>query len=107
MAAAIHTARQRGDEVAIPPVVVAQSIRGGSRDAPIHRLVHASHVPFVGLRIARRAGELLGMSGLNDAADALVMAEALRRGPAIVVTSDPDDMKLLAGGRSSVRIIAV
>jgi predicted nucleic acid-binding protein len=44
---------------------------------------------------------------MRDAADALVMAEALRAGPSVLLTSDPSDMIRLAGNRRSVRIVAV
>jgi hypothetical protein len=69
--------------------------------------LHAVFVPFIGLRLARRAGELLGVSGTSDAVDALIMAEALRGGPALILTSDPDDMYHLADGHESVRIVPV
>jgi hypothetical protein len=103
----MRVAVSRGDEIVVPPVVVTQAIRGGPRDAPIHRLLNAVHVPFVGLRLARRAGELLGEAGTSDAADGLVMAEALRTGPSILLTSDLEDMARLAGNRASVRVVAV
>ncbi|MDQ2847352.1 MAG: PIN domain-containing protein [Actinomycetota bacterium] len=107
VAAALRIATERGDEVVIPSVVVAQAIRGGPRDAPIHRLLHAVRVSFVGLRLARQAGELLGATGMNDAVDALVMAEALRGGPSVILTSDTADMARLAGHRQTVRIVQV
>jgi hypothetical protein len=107
IAAAIRLAHDRGDEIVVPSVVVAQSIRGGPRDAPIHRLLHSVFVPFIGLRLARRAGELLGASGTSDAADALIMAEALRSLPAVILTGDSDDMHRLADGQRSVHIISV
>jgi hypothetical protein len=107
VAAAIRLAHDRGDEIVVPSVVVAQSIRGGPRDAPIHRLLHSVFVPFIGLRLARRAGELLGTSGTSDAADALIMAEALRTLPALILTGDPDDMHRLADGQRSVRVVSI
>jgi len=107
VAAAFRMAHERGDEIVVPPIVVAQTTRGGPRDAPVHRLLRTVEVPFIGLRLARLAGELLGAAGMRDAADALVMAEALRTGPSILLTSDPSDMTLLAGNRRSVRIVAV
>jgi hypothetical protein len=105
--AAFRIAHEREDEIVIPPIVVAETIRGGPRDAPIHRLLRAVRVPFVGLRLARFAGALLGAAGMRDAADALVMAEALRTGPSVLLTSDPSDMIRLAGNRRSVRVVAV
>jgi len=103
----LRTAQLQGSEVIVPAVVVAQTIRGGRRDAAIYRLLHAVRVSFVGVRLARVAGELLVMSGLSDAVDALVMAEALRNPPAVLLTGDPDDMTRLAASRPGVRIVPV
>lgn len=107
VAAAIRVAHDRGDEIVVPSVVVAQSIRGGPRDAPIHRLLHSVFVSFIGLRLARRAGDLLGASRTSDAADALIVADALRSLPAVILTSDPDHMRRLADGQGSVRIVSI
>ena len=107
VAAYFRTAADRGDEVVVPAVVVAQVIRGGPRDSPVHRLLNAVRVSPVDLRLARRAGELLGRAGISDAVDALVMAEAMRSGPSVLLTSDPDDMNLLAPTPESVRIVRV
>lgn len=93
--------------VVVPPIVVTQTIRGHAADAGVYRLLRTMWVPFVGKRLARVAGELLGTAGLDDAADAQVVAEAIRSGPSILLTSDPDDITRLAGGRSDVRVVAI
>lgn len=103
----IRIAVDRGDEVVVPAVVVAQAIRGGPRDAPVHRLLNALRVSAVDLRLARRAGELLGHTGLSDAVDALVMAEASRSGPAVLLTSDADDMSVLDQNSGFVRVVRI
>ena len=100
-------AREDDAAVIVPPVVVTQSLRGGQKDAPVHRLLHVVWVPFVGKRMARAAGELLGATGLSDAADAQVVAEAIRSGPSVLLTSDPRDMSGLAGDRKDVLIVSV
>ncbi|MFN2569471.1 MAG: PIN domain-containing protein [Candidatus Dormibacteria bacterium] len=107
VAAMIRSAHQRGDEIAVSPVVVAETIRGGREDASVHRLLNAVRVTFVGLRLGRLAGELLGGSQMSSATDALVMAEAVRSGNAILLTSDPNDMRRLARDRPSVVIVPV
>ena len=107
VAAPMRIAADRGDEVVVPAVVVAQTIRGGARDAPVNRLLKAVNVSPVDLHLARSAGELLGKTGLRDALDALVMAEATRGGPAVVLTSDPDDMHALAQYTEFVRVVRV
>lgn len=105
--ALFKAAREAQSDIVIPPVVITQTLRGTARDAPVHRLVNAAHVPFVGFRLARRAGELLGASGLGDAADAQVMAEALRGGPAALATSDVKDMTRLAAGEAGRAVVIV
>jgi predicted nucleic acid-binding protein len=107
VAALIRSAHRRGDEVAVSPVVVAETIRGGPADAAVHRLLNAVRITFAGLRLGRLAGELLGASQMSSSADALVMAEAIRGGACVLLTSDPHDMQQLAGGHSSVVVVAV
>lgn len=105
--ALLTLALQEGVRVIVPPIVVSQVIRGTSRDAEANRLLHASFIPFVGARLARSAGRLLADSGLSDAADAQVVAEALRHAPATILTSDPADIARLAESARHVRVIAV
>lgn len=95
------------NRLVIPPSVVTQAVRGDDRDAPINRLLHVAYVSFVGKRLARAAGRLLARSGLSDAVDAQVVAEAERVRPCTILTSDPTDIARLAEGISGVRIIAV
>lgn len=56
--------------------------------------------------VATRAGDLLGRNGLDSrhAVDAFVAATALRAGPAIVLTGDPDDLKRLVGDDVGVHV---
>jgi hypothetical protein len=103
----IAAATKRGDEVVVPAVAVAQTIRGGPRDAPIYRLLKTVLIRPVGLRLARHAGELLGATGSEDAVDAIVMAEALRVRPSFLLTSDPEDMTRLAGDHRGVTVESV
>lgn len=61
----------------------------------------------MGLRLGRLAGELLAAANMSSAADALVMAEAIRGGASILLTGDPDDMRRLAGTRGCVVVVPV
>ena len=103
----LREALAQGSSIIVPPVVVTQTIRGGTGDARILQILRFAFVSFVGQRLARSAGQLLGACGLTDAADALIMAEALRATPSVVLTSDPEDMRALAGGRPDVHVFAV
>ncbi len=103
----VKRAAERDAAVAVPAVVVAECVRGGARDAPIHRLLAAAHVPFVGKRVAIQAGRLLGETRTGGTVDALVAAEAIRGGPCVVLTGDPGDLAPLVGDRPYVRVVGI
>jgi hypothetical protein len=78
---------------------LAKVLRGGPRDAPLYQaLKHVQVVP-ISADLGRRAGELLGatgMSGHDSTVDALLATVALAQSrPMLLITSDPDDMARL------------
>ena len=86
------------------PVVVAAStltevLRGGPRDAPVHRVLRRIEVLPISPATAREAGELLGRVGLSGhtyALDALVAVVALAQPrPVVLLTSDTQDLRRL------------
>jgi D-alanine-D-alanine ligase-like ATP-grasp enzyme len=103
----VAQAAQRGTSVVVPAVVIAECVRGGGRDASIHRLLATARVPVVGKRVAVHAGHLLGGVGMSATIDALVASEAIRGGPCVLLTSDPRNLASLVGGRPYVRIVGV
>jgi hypothetical protein len=103
----VTQAARRGASVVVPAVVVAECVRGGGKDASIHRLLATARVPSVSKRVAIHAGHLLGKAGTSATIDALVAAEAIRGGPCLLLTSDPGDLAALVGGRPYVRIVEV
>jgi len=103
----VAQAARRGTSVVVPAVVVAECVRGGPRDALIHRLLATVRVPFIGKRIAVHAGRLLGERRMRATVDALVAAEAIRGGPCLLLTSDPNDLAPLVGERPYVQIVRV
>jgi predicted nucleic acid-binding protein len=95
----LDSARSRGARVAVSAVTLTEALRGGPRDAAVHRvLARITPVP-VTTAIALRAGELLGATGLSGhrcAIDAIVGATALDlERPVVLLSSDPDDMNRL------------
>lgn len=91
----LHAARQKMP-IVVPAVVIAQVIRGGPRDAPINQALKQVHQQTgVTPMLARQAGVLLGATSTTDAVDALVVAEALQSLPALILTSDPGDIRRL------------
>ncbi len=91
--------------VEIPVVVVAETIRGTRRDAPVNRVLKAvGDVPETTPAVGRRAGRLLGEARSSATIDALVVAHAIEVGGGIILTSDPTDLSALASAHPEVQI---
>ena len=111
--ALVRTAHQRYDHVVTAASTLAEVLRGGGADARIHRVLQRVTVADIDKETGRRAGELLGATGLSghrctvDAMLAVVALAAPR--PTLLLTSDPDDMARLTEepGRSKAERIAV
>ncbi len=101
----IARAVELGARVEIPVVVVAETVRGGPRDAPVNRVLKAvDAVPDATEALGRAAGRLLGTAGSSATVDALVVAQAVAAGGAHVLTGDPDDLEPLAAPHPEVWI---
>ena len=104
--ARLRNAQQIGMNLRVPMVVVAETVRGnGPRDAPVN-LVLAQTAPQHPLtdEIARAAGRLLGNAKSSSTIDALIVAEAIDCAPAIILTSDPIDLRALLSDHRGVTI---
>ncbi len=97
-------ALELGLDVRIPVTVLAETLRGGPRDAPIHRVRNAVDVFPTAEQTARLAGRLLGQTGGTNTVDALVAAEAVLA-TADVLTSDADDLRALLAAHPAVSVI--
>jgi predicted nucleic acid-binding protein len=102
-----------GGELVTAASTLTEVLRGGPRDARIHRILRRVTVAEIDKNVGRKAGELLGATGLSGhrctvAALLAVVALAQRR-PVILLTSDPDDMTRLTEepGHRKVDRIAV
>lgn len=111
--ASLETARERGARVVVSAITLAEVLRGSPRDAAVHRVLSRITVVPVSREIGRRAGELLGTTGLSGhrcAIDAVVAATALETArPTLLLTSDPDDLSKLVEepGRPKDQRVAV
>lgn len=109
----LDSARARRARVAVSAITLTETLRGGSRDATVHRVLSRITVVPVTAEIGRRAGELLGATGLSGhrcAIDAVVAATALGlERPIVLLTSDPDDLNRLVEepGRPKVERIVI
>lgn len=91
--------------IEIPVVVVAETVRGGPRDAPVHRILKTvGSIPEMHEIHGRTAGRLLGAARLASTVDALVVAHAVEAGGAHVLTGDRDDLERLAAPHPEVWI---
>jgi predicted nucleic acid-binding protein len=108
-----RAAWRRDSEVMTVASALAEVLRGGPRDAKVHRVLKQITVVPVDKRVGRTAGELLGQVGLTGhkhALDALLAAVALGQPrPVLLLTSDPEDLRRLTDepGRPRAERIAV
>lgn len=82
-----------GDTPIVPTIVLGQVWRGIPRQATLARLLKGCLLHELDEVMAKLGGELCGYAGTSDLADAVVAVLAARHGT--VVTSDPDDLRLL------------
>lgn len=106
-------AHLRNATVVTAATTLAEVLRGGPRDAPVHKALQRVAVISIHADDARAAGNLLGraqLSGHRHALDALVAAVALAQPrPVVLLTSDSKDMQRLTDepGRPRRELITV
>ena len=85
----------------VPAGVVAQTWRGGSRQAMLVRLLVGCNVEALNDDQARKVGPLAAMAATTDIVDVSVVEGALRRID-LVISTDQADLKAIAtaAGRS-------
>jgi hypothetical protein len=83
----------------VPAPVVAQSWRGGGRQALLARLLAGCDVEALDEGQARAVGSLAVRAATIDIVDACVVEGAMRRRD-LVVSSDPDDLQAIASAVS-------
>jgi predicted nucleic acid-binding protein len=92
-------AHQRYDRVVTAASTLAEVLRGNAADAQMHRALKQITIETVDKDVGRKAGELLGSTGLSGhrcTVDALLAVVALAQPrPVLLVTSDPEDMARL------------
>ena len=96
MRALVKLAAQHSSRLVVPAPVVAQAWRDGSRQVALARLLKMDivEVPPLDEARSRAIGALCGRTGTNDVVDAVVAMTA-RLENAVVITSDPDDLRAL------------
>jgi predicted nucleic acid-binding protein len=91
--------RRRRGHIVTAASTLAEVLRGGARDARLHRMLRRITVVPIDQQQGRAAGELLGRTGLSGhrcALDALLAVVALTQPrPVVMLTSDIEDMRRL------------
>jgi len=93
----LKRAEQHGEPPLVSAAAVAEAWRDGRQQARLVVALRLCDVRLVDEPLARRAGEALSATGGDDPVDALVAATAAGDG-ALLVTGDPDDMRVFAEG---------
>jgi predicted nucleic acid-binding protein len=94
--------------VVVPAVTLAEVLRGGPRDAEVHRFLKQANIVDITGDLGRAAGEILGDVGTDKTLDALVAAVAVDQpGRVLLLTSDVDDLRALTEGRGDINVIHV
>jgi predicted nucleic acid-binding protein len=100
--------------ICVPTPILVESTTGdGARDAEVNRILGVLERAATVLRApdeatARRAGRLRYLARADDGIDALVAAAAVGDGsPAVVLTSDTDDLERLLQNDRHVSVRAV
>jgi predicted nucleic acid-binding protein len=107
----LDTALTRRSHIIVPAVVLAEVMTGAPSDAAYWQVLKRLAVVDTTARIAARAGALreaaqaVRRKKRDLTIDAIVAATAAEHTPAIVVTGDPADLKLLAG--PGVKVVPV
>jgi predicted nucleic acid-binding protein len=97
---------REGAELVIPAPCLAEAIRGGPRDAAPNRLIKAvGRVATTTEAIARDAGRRLGSRRSSQTIDALIVATAEAHRATDILTTDPRDVRSLAG--TMLNVIAI
>jgi len=93
-------------EVLVPAGALAQVWRSGPQPLLSRALRGATVVPLTADQ-ARRAGALAGRAGVADVVDASVVECAWAHG-AVIVTSDPDDIRrLVEASGAAIRVMVI
>lgn len=86
----------------VPSIVLGQVWRGVPREAALARALEVCLPHVLDVTTAKLGGQLCGVAGTSDLADAVVAVLALRY-DAPILTSNPDDLRRLvdAAGRKA------
>lgn len=93
---------------AVPAPTVAESWRGGSRQAGLARMLAGCAVEDMNDDRARRVGELAGRAKHDDLVDVAVVEGAARRGDDVILTSNESHIiKIVKATGKRIRVESI
>lgn len=106
--AVLVRARREGRLVVIPAPVLTEVYTGRHDHARIDRVINAVDMQIdTTPERAKQAGVIRARSGVLSVVDAIVVAEAVAALPAVIVTSDPDDIRALVDAAQAADRVAI
>jgi predicted nucleic acid-binding protein len=105
--AVLAASSEAGVPVLVPAAVLAEALLGDERDARANQVLKKLQIVPLTDSIARSAARLkrlAGMTGVAATIDAIVVATSAAAGGGVILTSDPDDIRVLASHVSDMRI---
>jgi predicted nucleic acid-binding protein len=108
--AVLAASSQAGVPVIVPTAVLAETLTGDERDARANQVLKKLQVATLTEETARSAARLkrlAGMTGVAATIDAIVVATSATVGGGVILTSDPNDIRLLASHVSGMKIRAI
>ncbi len=115
----LKVAYEEGHRVVTPAAILAEILRGRTRDAAVHRVLARVGVEPVSEAIGQRAGHLIGAAGMSSgqAVDAMVAATAVeaaeqaeaadQAASVLIITSDMPHLTRLVAGRTGIAVAHV
>jgi predicted nucleic acid-binding protein len=101
---------QAGVPVLVPTAVLAEILLGDEGDTRVNQVLKKLQVIPLTDSIARSAARLKRLAGMTGAAatiEAIVVATSASAGGGVILTSDPDDIRVLASHVSGMRIRSI
>lgn len=105
--AVLAASSQAGVPVLVPAAVLAETLFGDERDARANQVLKKLQIVPLTEAIARSAAQLKRLAGMTGAAatiDAIVVATSAAAGGGVILTSDPEDIRRLAGYAGDMRV---
>jgi predicted nucleic acid-binding protein len=105
--ASIQRSVELNAPIVVPVVVLAETLRGGHSDARTQIALKCGDTDPTSPAVGVLAGSIQGRASGDDTVDALIVAETILAGGGMILTEDPDDLRVLASGHPTVEVRSI